>query len=81
MPNVAYLPHSQPANGSTSQMRRRVTDLVNSQNYSLGQLADVQSKIAQGVTGTITLASLTVGGTEGSITVTDGLITAFTNPT
>lgn len=34
-----------------------------------------------GVGGTIILAALTGGGTQGSITVTDGIITAFTNPT
>lgn len=34
-----------------------------------------------GASGTISLAALTVGGTPGSITVTNGLITAFTNPT
>ncbi len=34
-----------------------------------------------GVSGTIILAAITGGGTQGSITVTDGIITAFTNPT
>lgn len=34
-----------------------------------------------GVSGTISLASLTSGGAQGSITVTDGLITGFVNPT
>ena len=34
-----------------------------------------------GTSGTITLAKLTSGGTNGSITVVNGLITAFTNPT
>jgi hypothetical protein len=32
-------------------------------------------------TGTISLAKLTSGGTNGSITVTDGIITAYTPPT
>jgi hypothetical protein len=34
-----------------------------------------------GVSGAISLAALTTGGTTGSITVTDGIITAFVNPT
>lgn len=34
-----------------------------------------------GASGTITLAALTGGGTQGSITVVNGIITAFTNPT
>ena len=34
-----------------------------------------------GASGTITLAALTGGGTQGSITVTGGIITAFVNPT
>lgn len=41
----------------------------------------LQSALAGGVSGTITLAKLTVGGTNGSITVTSGIITAFTNAT
>jgi hypothetical protein len=39
------------------------------------------SSTPAGVSGTITLAALTGGGTQGSITVTGGIITAFTNPT
>ena len=34
-----------------------------------------------GASGSITLAKLTSTGTNGSITVTNGVITAFTNPT
>lgn len=34
-----------------------------------------------GISGTIDLAAITGGGTVGSITVTDGIITAFVNPT
>ncbi len=34
-----------------------------------------------GVSGTISLAKLTTGGSNGSITVTNGIITSFTNPT
>jgi len=37
--------------------------------------------LVDGISGTITLAKLTPAGAEGSITVVDGLITAFVNPT
>lgn len=39
------------------------------------------SKFAGAVSGTINLAKLTTGGANGSITVTNGLITGFVNPT
>lgn len=48
------------------------------------QKATFRSLVAQdfpGVSGTILLAKLTGGGTNGSITVSHGIITAFTNPT
>ena len=44
-------------------------------NLSLAQLPTA------GVSGTIHLAKLTGGGTDGSITVQNGLITAFIDPT
>lgn len=40
-----------------------------------------ESNGANGVSGTITLAKLTVSGTTGSIGVHDGIVTSFTNPT
>jgi hypothetical protein len=36
---------------------------------------------SSGISGTINLAKLTGGGSNGSITVVNGAITAFTNPT
>lgn len=45
-----------------------------------GQITAAQLP-ASGVSGTINLAPLTGTGTAGSITVTNGLITAFVNPT
>lgn len=37
--------------------------------------------LAAGISGTVTLAALTLAGTQGSLTFTDGLITAVTDPT
>jgi hypothetical protein len=37
--------------------------------------------LATGVSGTVTLVKLTVGGMNGSLTFTAGLVTAFTAPT
>lgn len=45
------------------------------------QISSILTKLAAGVTGTISLAKLTTGGTNGSITVSGGLITGFVNPT
>ena len=45
-----------------------------------GEITTAQLPTA-GVSGTIPLGPLTVGGTTGSITVTNGIITAFTAPT
>jgi hypothetical protein len=45
-----------------------------------GNLALSQLPIA-GVSGTVTLAKLTGGGMNGSLTVQNGLITAIVNPT
>ena len=39
------------------------------------------SSTPAGVSGTVVLAALTGGGTQGSITFTNGIVTAFTNPT
>ena len=41
----------------------------------------INSNIAAGYTGTISLAKLTSTGTNGSITVVNGVITAVTEPT
>lgn len=45
-----------------------------------GQITTAQLP-ASGFTGTVPLAKLTTGGTDGSFTVTNGIITAVTNPT
>lgn len=39
------------------------------------------NRINTGASGTITLAKITGGGSNGSITVVNGLITSFTEPT
>jgi hypothetical protein len=55
MPNtatIAYLPHVSPKNNNTAQMRRRVTDLVNAVNNTIGsselntgQLGSLQTQL------------------------------------
>lgn len=52
-------------------------DLTN-KKYVLAQVATVT---ASGVTGSVLLAKLTPGGTQGSLTFTKGIITAFSAPT
>lgn len=100
--SIAYLPHAQPPNNNTLQMRRRVTDVINTLNETVGSVSDntgslgalntgltnaeasitsINAILAPGVSGSITLAKLTGGGTNGSITVVKGIITAFVNPT
>lgn len=46
-----------------------------------GEIDAVQAAFAAGYTGTVTLAKITGGGTDGSLTITNGLITAVTAPT
>lgn len=50
-------------------------------NKSTADVTAIQAQLAAGVSGTITIPKLTGGGTNGSITVTGGIITAFVNPT
>ena len=59
--------------GVFSQSQPAFTDIT-------GNLATAQLPTA-GVSGVISLGPLTVGGTTGSITVTNGIITAFVDPT
>jgi hypothetical protein len=48
----------------------------------IGGILNVPTPISpSGATGTITLAALTLTGTQGSITVVNGIITAYINPT
>ena len=46
----------------------------------MGQNA-LQAALAAGVSGTVTLAKITGGGANGSLTVVGGIITAIVNPT
>lgn len=52
-------------------------DLTN-KKYVTAQIAAVT---ASGQTGSVLLAKLTAGGTQGSLTFTKGIITAFSAPT
>ena len=47
----------------------------------IASIPAIKAQLAVGISGTITLAKLTGGGTNGSITVVKGIITAFVNPT
>lgn len=46
-----------------------------------GEVDAVQAAFAAGYTGTVTLAKITALGANGSLTITNGLITAVTAPT
>ena len=71
-------PSAQPIPGDNWHMRLKTVD-------SIGNLNDVvtgiNSILSPGITATIALAKLTTGGTNGSITVTRGIVTAYTAPT
>lgn len=59
----------------------QITDFTGS---NLNQIATRNFNQLQGIptnSATITLAKITVGGTNGSITILNGLITAFVSPT
>jgi hypothetical protein len=42
--------------------------------------SSIQSALPAGYSGTVALAKLTTGGSNGSLTVSNGLITAYTPP-
>lgn len=44
-------------------------------------LLDVKRRLSPGLTATVTLAKLTGGGTNGSLTFVNGILTAVTQPT
>lgn len=93
--SVSYLPHVQPPNNNTAQVRRRVNDIVSTVTNQVGSIStnsgdlgnlnskvgSINSTLSGGVTGTIILAKLTTGGTTGSINVVGGVIKGFVNPT
>jgi hypothetical protein len=51
------------------------------QTQTLRRLSDLASALDPGITVTVPLAKLTAGGTNGSLTIIKGIITAITNPT
>lgn len=58
-----------------------LTNLQINANTLQAAVAAIQAALAAGATGTVTLAKITGGGANGSLTVTKGIITAITNPT
>jgi len=81
MANVSYVPSISPRNNATSQMRRRTNQNVSAIVDTADGLSGVQEQLAQGVSGIVTLAKITGGGMNGSLTVTNGLITGIVEPT
>ena len=53
----------------------------NSSSQSGSNSGSTNTPTGGGANGNVTLAALTTGGTQGSLTISNGLITAFTNPT
>ena len=58
-----------------------LTGLQMSANNLQAAVAAIQAALAAGASGTVPLAKLTVGGSNGSLTVVGGVITAIVNPT
>lgn len=65
------------ANYSAAALRSQL-DVGGSQ--ALKGLTAIAAQIGKGISGTVTLAKLTTGGSNGSLTFTNGIITAFTAP-
>lgn len=64
-----------------SHALKGLTNLQIVSNAQAGTIAAIQAALAVGISGTVTLAKLTGGGTNGSITFVKGLVTAIVNPT
>lgn len=78
-------------NGITATLNQQVGSLNNNSgdigtlNNGLSAANDnisaIQKTLAPGISVTVALAKLTSGGTNGSLTVASGIITAYTPPT
>lgn len=79
--SVSHLPSIQPQNNATQQARRRINQTVDAVTQSSSDLVSVQGQLAPGISGTVTLAKLTTGGNNGSLTFIKGIITAYVQPT
>jgi hypothetical protein len=67
--------------GSIAGNNGDIGTLANEIAANTTDIATINTTLATGITGTVALAKLTTGGTNGSLTFTKGLITAFTAPT
>jgi hypothetical protein len=96
LPNVAPSNNNtQQIRRRTNDLVSTVNDAIGSiagNNGDIGTLSNeiaantasiktINTTLATGITGTVALAKLTGGGTNGSLTFTKGLITAFVAPT
>lgn len=65
-----------------SQVQHQARDVFRAVFSALVSVLNIQQPLATGVSGTVTLRKLNdVGGTSGSLTFVNGLITGFTAPT
>lgn len=96
VPQLGTVSYSEVSGAPTppQNMPSSPSEWVNSYDSATGIFAksqpafsDISGKIstiqlpAAGGSGTVTLAALTVGGTQGSVTFTNGILTAFVDPT
>lgn len=65
----------------TGTLGTRLTAVESEVDVLQSEVDVLQAASAAGYTGTVTLAKITGGGTDGSLTITNGLITAVTAPT
>jgi hypothetical protein len=69
----------------TDILERKHNDLQDKQGGTTNQyyhLTQAQStSLSSGFSGTVTLAKITTGGTDGSLTVSNGFVTSYTAPT
>ena len=64
-----------------SSALKGLTSLQMTSNSQATSIAAIQSTLAPGASGTVTLAKITGGGANGSLTFAGGIITGFTPPT
>jgi hypothetical protein len=67
--------------GSIAGNNGDIGTLNNELTATNSNVTAIQAILHPGITGTVTLAKLTGGGTNGSLTFTKGIITAFVSPT
>ena len=89
--NIKELKNSSPSNFGDDSLLNRIKNTAANidkldcpeivYNYFNKLSGNGLDAINSGITGTVTLAKITAGGTNGSLTITNGIITAKTDPT